>query len=976
MPSSTARFLTGVLVAMLLTGAAGDAAAQPAPYRHYRTLDTPHFNVHTAPGLEREGRVAAAAAERAYGLLSRELVAPRGVIDLVVSDDADFANGNATTVPGNRINIFAAPPVENEGLRFNDDWIQIVVTHELTHIFHLDRVRGFWAAAQHVFGRSPFLFPNIYGPAWLTEGLAVYYESRLTPGGRLNEQSNRIIARAAARDARLPQLNQLSLGSPDFPGGEGVYDYGALFIQYLAATRGDSAVGRFVERQSGQLIPFRLNRSATQGFGISFNEAFAAWRDSVARSVDSVTAPLPGWRQLTARSLYAPVPRWRDDNTIVYSATTGRETNAAWELHLDGRVRRLGRRDGRGANVPLPDGSLLYSGLDYTGVSVVRSDLYRQWPDGRVQRLTTGARLIQPDARRDGTIVAVKLDAARSSLVLLDSAGGGERTLRRAEADETWSEPAWSPDGRAVAAVHRRHGGEFSLDVIDVATGAVRVFDRGRYVIASPRWTGTSLMWTSERLGSPNLVRSFETGFTQLIRQPQDVALFSPDLGPSNRQVAATSLRGDGYHVGIAMLPGTEHAWYAVRLPDSLPAPAPADTQTLAAGDYHDYSPWRSLLPRFWYPVIEGAPTGDTRFGAATTGVDVLGRHSYAVYAAVPTSGRQPVAALFYRYAGLRRPWIDVSALRDWQSEAAIFDQSDKRVGTLIKGTQDLSVAATFLRPRVRTSAAVSLGVGVERRRFATDPSTILALLDSSFRRTYDYPRAFVGATWANVQRPALSISPEDGVALAFTARERYRSDAPSTTASLSVVGTTSGYKSLDLPGFAHHVLALRVAAGWADRRSATAFEVGGTSGSTFGVLPGYEVGEGRRTFGVRGFDNASVYGTSAVAGSLEYRAPLRVAGRGLGQLPLFLDRSSVTAFADAGTATCAANPLYPSICAPSPFIGRTIASVGGEVGMSLGILTWDAPELLRLGVAVPVAGRELVGARAASVYVAFGLSY
>src|SRR3982750_2283390 len=97
-----------LLLAVLTVGA---ASAQPAPYRHFRTLETSHFYVHAGPGLEREGRVAAAAAERAYALLSRELVAPRGMIDIVVSDDADFANGNASPFPGNRINIFAAPPV-------------------------------------------------------------------------------------------------------------------------------------------------------------------------------------------------------------------------------------------------------------------------------------------------------------------------------------------------------------------------------------------------------------------------------------------------------------------------------------------------------------------------------------------------------------------------------------------------------------------------------------------------------------------------------------------------------------------------------------------------------------------------------------------------------------------------------------------------------------------------------------------------
>jgi hypothetical protein len=266
--------------------------------------------------------------------------------------------------------------------------------------------------------------------------------------------------------------------------------------------------------------------------------------------------------------------------------------------------------------------------------------------------------------------------------------------------------------------------------------------------------------------------------------------------------------------------------------------------------------------------------------------------------------------------------------------------------------------------------------MGSEWRSFATTPAPLLAQLDSSFHRGYTFPRLFAGAVFANTQRPPLSISPEDGVSLGVTLRERFRSDAPSATVSASVVGTVQGYKSLDLPGFAHHVLALRLAGGVADSRAATAFEVGGTSGTVLEVVPGYTLGEGRRTFGVRGFPAASVYGTAALAASLEYRAPLTMNTRGLGLLPFFFDRSSITAFTDAGVATCAANPLYVGICSPAPTIGRTVASAGGELNLAAAVLDWDRPQQFRFGIAVPIAGRELTRAKQASVYMAFGLSY
>jgi hypothetical protein len=951
------------------------AHAQPAPYHRYYTLATPHFRVHVAAGLEREGRVAAAAAEHAYAQLARELVEPRGPIDLVVSDDADYSNGFATPFPSNRIVVYAAPPVENRGLRLNADWLSIVITHELTHIFHLDRSRGIWSLAQHVFGRAPFLFPNAYGPAWLTEGLAVYYESHLTTGGRLRDAEHTMIARAAARERMLPRLDQLSSGTSRFPGGEGVYAYGSLFVDYLGRTRGDSAIRRFVEAQSAQLVPYTLDRTASEGFGVSFRAAFDTWRDSVLRSAGERVPPLPGWRELSRRGYYASSPRWLNDSTVVYTGTDGRETNAAYALTTAGAQTRLGRRDASGANAVLPGGQLLFAQLDFTAPDQLRSDLYRASHDGHVERLTHGARLIQPDARRDGVIVAVQLAAARASLVLLDPDGRLLRVLRAAGPDETWSEPRWSPDGRRIAVAHRRHGGAFSIEVISPDESGYVDVARSNAILSSPSWSpdGERILYTTEEGGSPQL--AIASAGWRIVRDEGGVALLTPELSPSGRLLAATTLRADGYHVGVAPA--------AIAEPQA-PAPArtdtatitPADTEALARGDYAPYSAWSSARPRYWYPLIEPGVANDTRLGFTTSGADVVDRWAYSAYAALPTSGRFAIAGFALRYAGFRHPYVDVSLSQDWTTLGVATDANDVVVGEVFKRTRDASLALTFARPRVRTFTSFTAGVGSEWRAFGTTPEPLLAQLDTSFHHGYTFPRLFASAVWANTQRPPLSISPEDGVSLGATLRERFRTDAPSSTASASVVGTVQGYKSLDLPGFAHHVLALRVAGGVADSRAATAFEVGGTSGSVIEVVPGYTVGEGRRTFGVRGFPSASVYGTAALGASLEYRAPLSMNARGLGLLPFFFDHSSLTAFTDAGVATCAAKPLYVGICSPAPSIGHTIASAGLELGLAAAVLDWDTPQQFRLGLAVPIAGRENTTAKTVSAYLAFGLSY
>jgi hypothetical protein len=319
--------------------------AQLPPNLHWRTIETQHFQVHFSPGLEDQARRAAVNAERAYTQLSAELVAPRGPIDLVVADNVDYTNGYATPYPTNRIVIYAHPPISSSALRFYDEWNALVVTHELTHVFHMDRARGWWRFAQRIFGRSPPLMPNVYEPAWLTEGLAVYYESRLTGSGRLAGTEHAMIARASALAGAPRRLDQISATTSQYPGGQGSYIYGSLLFQHLAQSRGAEHVPEFVERLSKQPIPFFLNRAAKKTFGVSLMDAWREFNDSLRRAAAAPGEPLPGWRDLTRGGRDVQHPRWIDERSILYTASTGRESPGAYSVDLYGRSRRLCRRN-------------------------------------------------------------------------------------------------------------------------------------------------------------------------------------------------------------------------------------------------------------------------------------------------------------------------------------------------------------------------------------------------------------------------------------------------------------------------------------------------------------------------------------------------------------------------------------------------------------------------------------------------------
>ena len=969
------------LATLALCGAAA-AQAQPAPYRHWRTLATEHFNIHVPDGMEREGRAAAASAERAYAQLARELVPPRSTIDIVISDETDQSNGYATVLPSPRIVIFAVPPVEIPELRLDDDWIGSTITHELTHIFHLDRATGVWAVGQSIFGRVPFFFPHVFGPSWVSEGIAVYYESRLTDGGRVRSDEYPLIPRVAAAEGRFPSIADLSVGSSIYPNGGLPYAYGSQFMSYLSRTYSDSAIPRYIESGSRRLLPFMLGGASHSAFGISFVDAYDMWRDSVKHTIDSIAPapPLEGWRELTTHGYYAASPRWTSDTTLVYVANDGRTVRAAYELTTSGARRRLGRRNVETGNAPMPDGGLLYSYLDFESRDELYSDLYVEQRDGSVRRLTHGARLTQPDVDAKGAIVAAKIAAGRTSLVLLDRDGNQQRVLREAAPDETWSEPRWSPDGSRIAVARRQHGGIFSIEIVPRDGGEGTVIARERFLLSSPAWSrdGGAVYYVSERTKVPGIEAWTAGGLYTPTATSSLTALATPDVSPNGSLIAAVSMRADGFHVGIAPTPALRPIGGA-RAPANDSTSLGSPQQALASGDFADYSPWPSLRPRYWAPIIESSPDGGSWLGISTSGADVVGRHAYDVYFGIPTSGRFYMGAFDYAYYGLRPAVLQLSASQDWVS---IYRSGPTSLTApavnLLKGTRDLSLAATVLRPRARTAAAFTFGVGAERRTYAADPENQLVQFDSSFSRGYTFARAFAGASWSNAKHPRLAVSPEDGVRLALTARERLLTSDASNTASASVVGTFGGYRAVETGGYAHSVLALRLAGGFSDARSASIFEVGGDPGFGSVGIPNVVVGEGRETFGVRGFPSATVYGTSAVAGSVEYRAPLFLTGKGTSSFPAFLDRSSVNLFADAGTATCVAKPRYAGVCAPSGVNGHVIASAGAELALNAAVVLIDMPFTWRIGVAVPVAGRDLAPSdrRTASIYIGTGLAF
>ena len=100
---------------------------------------------------------------------------------------------------------------------------------------HLEPARGVPGFGRKLLGRAPYLFPNVFTPTWMIEGLAVYEETEGTAFGRGPQPR---LADGAAhgrpRGATSRARTRRSTASTDWPGGQASYLFGEGFLRYLS----------------------------------------------------------------------------------------------------------------------------------------------------------------------------------------------------------------------------------------------------------------------------------------------------------------------------------------------------------------------------------------------------------------------------------------------------------------------------------------------------------------------------------------------------------------------------------------------------------------------------------------------------------------------------------------------------------------------------------------------------------------------
>jgi hypothetical protein len=946
-----------LLVAAALFFVSTSAGAGPYdPTLRFQSLTTPHFIIHFHQGEEALARRLAAIAERVYAATAeRRTDHPRGRIHVVLVDQNDTANGSATVVPRDAIQIDAAPPTGADQIGNTDDWLEYVFTHEFAHVGHLDRSRGWARAARALLGRTALAFPNLSLPLWQIEGVATLVESE-AGGGRLHAGDFREVVEAAARADRFEPLDRVSGGLVDWPSGTGWYAYGALFHEFLVDRYGRDRLETLADRTAGR-VPYLTAGAFQQVYGKSLGalwREFEAWVRASLRPPDDDRAT-----RLTRLGFLVETPRVDGDGAIWFSASDPRRFPGIYRLGPNDRqLQRITSRFG-GTGLTVGRDIVIFDQLEIVRGAGLQGDLYAfDRRGGGVRRLTRGARLAEPDLSPDGRfLAAVQVQSGARRLVVLDTltllaaphsvdASALTFLATLGNEDDVFASPRWSPDAARIAVERRQRKSASEILVIDarlrsalvVATSAV-----GRNV--TPEWTsdGRSLWFASDRDGGPFALYRADVGdrlapaarallppggarsptvtadgrvifvgytvegFDLFEANPTPLAATPPDRPVVRGDDGATppgriAMRGnDGATPSgrTAVRPYTDTDFCGGGA--SAFAPLRRTRRSLerrrsappATGEARTYRPWSTLVPHGWLPLMDHRD-GRWRLGAVVSGTDVLGRHALAADATWALNE----GAVGSELAPRGRPdWAASYAYQRWQTTPYAAIQDRTSLFTAVDET------AGGLIPVAQRERQIDVGIFRAFRRVRWAQTLAGAVHGERLSTALpgverEADRSGVRTAWTLVtaRQYGYSISPEAGVAVGATG-EFFR---PAFGADGTADATAVDARVYVPLGKRQSVLAIR-AAGAVSRGDVgvrRVFRLGGADGNpVVGAFGSDAISL------LRGFEDDVIGGTHVALVNAELRVPLAWPQRGIGTWPIFLRSVHATVFADVGHA-------------------------------------------------------------------------
>jgi len=688
----------------------------------WREVTGNHFIVVFPKGYEAVGAYALQSAESMHQRLLElwgSHIRLQGKPRILLTDVNDNANGNATFFPFNQIEIFLFSPPPDSTLGSYQEWIPLVLSHELTHIYHFNSGSGVTYFLRRLLGSNPAFYPAVYMPVWVMEGAAVYGETVMNKWGRLNTPDFDLMLEQIYKHGKMPDWGDF-WGQPSrWPGGTSYYLYGAFFLQFLADNYGPDKLKEFIRlftryplpiRFSRGPIPLTLHNRFTQVFNKDINQLWAEFTTLLAHRYASAPTADP----ITPRTgvQIEKYPVFLDQHHIAYVNETYKTYPGIYLMNLQtGKRRRLLKKQGITSLHYSPSRQKLYFAAPEVYKTYYNySDLYSLDPKtGRVKRLSRGSRLSYPvksNNEEDPYIYCIKRKQTRSYLCRFHPETKQEDILgdklgdilgdKLSDGYQSLAFLSLSPDGRQLAASVKQEGKNWQIGLFSLEGKHPRFITSGEARSYYPQWSQTGDLYFITQHNDRYLLAAHHpdqtdsTGNTVIHGNKTDTppslrsfALNGPHLlgsyfAPNGLQLALSPI------TPLSPSTPTDHI---IPIPPSTPENR--STPITPKIPSRSYTPLRDLLPKYISPTYRDA--GDEiQPGLLITGIDLTRRHSYSMEGFYGLSSRTGNYRVSYTYDGLH-PSLTLS-----YSDLSTYYGNSGSISDLLHSEKKLNLSALY----------------------------------------------------------------------------------------------------------------------------------------------------------------------------------------------------------------------------------------------------------------------------------------
>ena len=841
------------------------------PKLQYSTLETRHFRIHYSGDLKDAAESVARRVESIHDKVTQAIgISLDEKTEIVLVHKSDEPAIYTSVFPHRQIFLDAALPAYELGMNDYGDWHDWAITHEFTHIIHLEERGPAYHFLSNLFGS--WLRPNQLQPPWVKEGLAVYYETQLTGHGRGHSNTYQMMMRMAYYDGILTDTKFAApdtisnFDNKDWPWTLRPYLFGYYLIHTLQQKQ-KGPLGKFIEA-TGSSLPTRVGPGVRELGFESFQDLWNTMLKTVGAAAEKEIRelskqPLTKLEYLTDTGYYHFNPELSPDGKrLLVTYDRPAENNEIQQFDLDGDNwvgprALIGRSTGYQTSFSKSGRFVAFDqsakSLRYYTISDIH--LYDLKTDSIVSVSPYfGAR--DPTVHPDGKHLAfITNQQGKNVLVETDTSWRNEKNILGDVGFRRLTGPRYSPDGSAIVlSAHNDETGGEDLWLVQDGQAFVLLSDGHQNLF--PRWSGdgAKIFYSSDRTGVANIYCIDLKG--QKIWQMSHVlgGLFSPVIDPNNKWVYVSSYHGKGYD--LARFPYDPTKWKKIgSLPELKLLPGPrAPASEPSPTESTPYTATRYLLPQYMRPSLLFRP-GTVQIGGEIGAADPLYWHLYNLDIRYDTQTGMPVGKLFYYY-GANSTALDLNIVRDVVPLSGF-------------GIQQRSIAG---------DASANIPLGTDENNIHLRPGVFAMQIDSFGTATFMGPQ--LGFRYDTEFKQLGQSFPQIGSYLDINLREMYGHEVSGATAF-----TYSLRHNQEL--FYHHILHASIEGGWilTGKTPDTYFTAGGLMNFPYSLGSGYTL---------YGYDINAFVGSHIMIGDLWYTMPLIDIQRGPGEFPFQFGRLSL----------------------------------------------------------------------------------